>query len=110
MRQAGILAAAGLYALEHHLERLGDDHLHAQQLAAGLEALGLHVEPKPQTNMVFFEIGDAPAFRQACAERDLLVNTVFASRFRAVTHLDVGGADIEDALGRIGEVLALGIR
>lgn len=110
MRQAGILAAAGLYALEHHLERLNDDHLHAQQLAAGLEALGLRVEPKPQTNMVFFEISDAPAFRHACAERDLLVNPVTATRFRAVTHLDVAGSDIEDALGRIAEVLALGIR
>ena len=110
LRQSGVLAAAGLYALEHHLERLGDDHLHAQQFAAGLEALGLHVEPKPQTNMVFFEIGDAPAFREACAERDLLVSPVSATRFRAVTHLDVEAADIEDAVGRVAEVLALGIR
>ena len=62
----------------------------AAQLAAGREALGLRVEPKPQTNMVFFEISDAPAFRHACAERDLLVNPVTATRFRAVTHLDVG--------------------
>jgi len=110
MRQAGILAAAGLYALEHHLERLSDDHLHAQQLAAGLEALGLRVEPKPQTNMVFFEIGDTLAFRDACAQRDLFVNPVSATRFRAVTHLDVSSADIDDALGRIREILAVGIR
>lgn len=110
MRQVGILAAAGLYALHHHLERLSDDHLHAQRLAAGLEALGLRVEPKPQTNMVFFEIGDAARFQRACAERGLLVNPVSATRFRAVTHLDVGSADIDDALVCIGEVLALGIR
>ena len=110
MRQAGILAAAGLYALEHHRERLHEDHLHAQQLAAGLESLGLRVEPKPQTNMVFFEIDDALAFQRACAERSLLVSSVSETRFRAVTHLDVNGEDIDDALGRVGEVLTLGIR
>jgi len=110
MRQAGILAAAGLYALEHNRERLREDHLHADRLAAGLEDLGLRVEPKPQTNMVFFDIEDAPAFQLACAERELLINPVSTTRFRAVTHLDVQAADVEDALGRIGEVLALGIR
>jgi len=55
MRQAGVLAAAGIYALEHHVEQLAQDHANAEFLAAGLRAMGLRVEP-PQTNMLYVEI------------------------------------------------------
>jgi threonine aldolase len=104
MRQAGILAAAGLYALEHHVDRLADDHRHASRLADGLSALGLDVDP-PQTNMVFFRAADAGPLWSALLERSLLINPVDRRTFRAVTHLDVTAEDIDDALGRIGEAL-----
>jgi threonine aldolase len=110
MRQAGILAAAGLYALEHHVARLADDHEHARLLAAGLERLGFELDPPPETNLVCFSVRDTRRFLAATRERALLVNPVAEGRFRAVTHLDVSRADIEDALGRIEEVVKAGVR
>jgi threonine aldolase len=106
MRQAGILAAAGLHALDHHVERLADDHAHATRLAAGLRALGVRVDPEPETNMVMFEVEEAAAFARGLAERSLHINPIAPGRFRAVTHLDVSADDVEDALGRIGEILS----
>ncbi|WP_217477044.1 low-specificity L-threonine aldolase [Stutzerimonas stutzeri] len=87
MRQAGMVAAAGLYALEHHVARLAEDHQRAQVLAEGLEALGYVVEPV-QTNMVYLQIGDrAAALKAFCAERGIRLTA--APRLRMVTHLDV---------------------
>jgi len=105
MRQAGLLAAAGLYALEHHVDRLADDHRNARRLADGLTALGLTVDPAPQTNMVLFRGADVGRLWSALLERDVLVNPVDRSTFRAVTHLNVTAEDIDDALGRVGEAL-----
>jgi threonine aldolase len=105
MRQAGILAAAGLYALEHHIDRLADDHRHARRLADGLIALGLRVDPAPETNMVMFRGADVGRLWGALLERNVLINPVDRQTFRAVTHLDVTAEDIDDALGRIGEAL-----
>jgi threonine aldolase len=105
MRQAGLLAAAGLYALDHHVERLAIDHAHAQRLAAGLAALGLTVRPAPETNMVMFEVADAAPFARGLAERALRINQIAPGRFRAVTHLDVSEADVDEALGRIAEIV-----
>jgi threonine aldolase len=110
MRQAGILAAAGIHALEHHVERLAEDHRNAQRLAAGLERLGFRVDPPPETNMVFFEVKDAAGFARATRARALLVDPIAPGRFRAATHLDVADADVEEALGRIGEVAKEGLR
>jgi threonine aldolase len=104
MRQVGMLAAAGLHALEHHVARLADDHANATRLAAGLRELGFRVEPEPETNMVLFHVDDELAFLRATRERDLLVNPIRAHTFRAVTHLDVSAEDVEDALERIGQV------
>jgi threonine aldolase len=109
MRQAGILAAAGLYALEHHVERLADDHARARRLADGLAALGFRVDPTPETNMVMFDVGDTQAFLRATRERGVLVNPVAQGRFRAVTHLDVSDVDVEEALGRIEEAVKEGV-
>ena len=106
MRQAGILAAAGLYALDHHVERLAADHANAVRLAEGLTALGIRVDPAPETNMVMFEIEDAPPFARGLRERSLRINPIAPGRFRAVTHLDVSAEDIEEALGRIEEILS----
>jgi len=104
MRQAGVLAAAGLNALEHHVDRLAEDHRNARRLADGLADLGLEVDP-PQTNMVRFRGADVGRLWSALLERDVLVNPVDRRTFRAVTHLDVTAEDIDDALGRVGEAL-----
>jgi threonine aldolase len=105
MRQAGILAAAGLYALDHHVERLAVDHANAKRFAEGLGALGIAVRPAPETNMVMFEVGDAAAFARGLSERALRINPIAPGRFRAVTHLDVTEADIDEALERISEIV-----
>ncbi|WP_213876178.1 low-specificity L-threonine aldolase [Pseudomonas sp. dw_358] len=96
MRQAGILAAAGLYALDHQVERLAEDHANAQQLASGLAELGYRVEPV-QTNMVYVDMGSqSEAFRLFAAEQGVLVTA--SSRLRLVTHLDVSRSQIEQAV------------
>jgi len=110
MRQIGILAAGGIHALEHHVERLVVDHRNASRLAAGLERLGFRVDPPPETNMVFFGVSNGAAFLRATQARELLMDAIDPGRFRAVTHLDVGEADIDDALGRIEEVVKEDIR
>jgi threonine aldolase len=106
MRQAGVIAAAGLHALEHHVARLADDHRNARRLAAGLEKLGVAVDPPPETNMVFFRVPDVAGFVRAARERALWINPMGPGRLRAVTHLDVTAGDVDDALGRIAEVLS----
>ena len=97
MRQAGLLAAAGLYALEHQVERLADDHAHAALLAKGLIELGYEVEPV-QTNMVYVRVGDqAQALKAFCAGQSIVLSA--APRLRLVTHLDVSRAGIEQVVG-----------
>ena len=97
MRQAGILAAAGLYALDHHVQRLAQDHAHAAQLAQDLQALGYAVEAV-QTNMVYVQLdARAGAFKDFAAERGIAVHAT--PRLRMVTHLDVDAAQIEQVVG-----------
>ncbi|MCB0404586.1 MAG: hypothetical protein KDD51_07345, partial [Bdellovibrionales bacterium] len=104
MRQSGMLAAAALYALEHHVVRLHEDHENARLLAQGLASIpGLRVENEaPSTNMVFFENRhpklDDVAFSQACERAGVRFSQVGRARFRAVTHLDVARTDIEKTL------------
>ncbi|MEQ6327219.1 low-specificity L-threonine aldolase [Pseudomonas chengduensis] len=93
MRQAGVLAAAGLYALQHQVQRLAEDHANAARLGAALTGLGYSVEPV-QTNMVYVQLGErAGQIKAFMAERGIAVSA--APRLRLVTHLDVGSADIE---------------
>jgi threonine aldolase len=111
MRQAGILAAAGIYALEHNIQRLGDDHANARRLAAALNgAPGLRVETEsPQTNMVYFrtsECGEAVIVRLKERYR-VLVNTMGPNLIRAVTHLDVDESEIEPAAAAIRAACAV---
>ncbi len=96
LRQAGVLAAAGLYALEHNVARLAQDHANAQRLADGLRALGLEVEGS-HTNMVFVQLASAQAASLSAfmAERGVLIMS--GTRLRLVTHLDVDTAGIERA-------------
>jgi threonine aldolase len=96
MRQAGILAAAGLYALDHQVQRLADDHANAQVLAEGLRDAGYQVEPV-QTNMVYVQMGDrAEAIKAFAAERGIKLSA--ASRLRLVTHMDVSRGQIEQVI------------
>src|ERR1700691_6296027 len=97
MRQAGVLAAGGLYALDHHVSKLAQDHGKAEYLAQGLRALGLHVEP-PQTNLVYVEI---PAAKTADLKSHLESHGILATvtpRTRLATHLDAPRDKIEAVL------------
>jgi threonine aldolase len=105
MRQAGFLAAAGIHALDHHVERLAEDHANARFLAGGLERLGLAVQGTPETNMVMFDFEDTMALVRGTRARQLLINPTGPGRFRVVTHLDVSTSDLEEALERLGTVL-----
>ncbi len=105
MRQAGILAAAGIYALHHHVARLAEDHANAARLAKGLTELGVPVDPSPETNMVMFGVADATAFLRGISARQVRINPMAPGRFRAVTHLAVNTSDIDEALNRIADTL-----
>jgi threonine aldolase len=108
MRQSGIIAAAALYALDHHWDRLAEDHANAKRLAWGLAELpGVVLEPEGvETNIVVWEVPDARAFAAALAAEDVLVYALDDRRVRAVTHLDVDAEGIERALGAAGRALA----
>ena len=112
MRQAGILAAAGLYALAHHVDRLKEDHDHAKELARILHAIpSVSVNPdEVETNIIFFEVKSAGRssadIAGALKKNGLLVSPVGGSRFRAVTHLDIGPADIREAGAILNRVLS----
>jgi len=93
MRQVGILAAAGLYALDHHVERLADDHAHARLLAEALGADPATVD----TNIVVVERDDAPTFVEKARGEGVLIAAVGPTAVRLVTHLDVSRADAEQA-------------
>ena len=105
LRQAGIVAAGCLYALDHHVERLAEDHANARRLAEGLEELGLVVQP-PETNIVICPVEDAPGLTARLAERGVEVSAAGPGRIRMLTHLDVDEAGIGRALAAFREALA----
>jgi threonine aldolase len=105
MRQVGMLAAAGLYALDHHVERLADDHRNASRLAGGLQQLGLDVVERPETNIVLFRVADVGGLLARAKQRGVLLGAMGPGRIRAVTHLDVSAGDVDDALDRIASAL-----
>jgi threonine aldolase len=100
MRQSGIVAAAGLHALDHHVDRLADDHARARRLAEGLAGLpGVAIDATTvETNIVIFGVPDAPAFCAALEREGVGMLPVGPDRVRAVTHLDVDDAGIDRAL------------
>jgi threonine aldolase len=105
MRQAGMLAAAGLYVLEHGLPRLRDDHRRALTLAQGLLAAGWHVNlAAVQTNMVYVTVPDASATVASWAARGVMAGAMSDSSVRLVTHFQIGDEDIAAALRAIGTV------
>jgi threonine aldolase len=109
MRQSGIVAAAALHALDHHVERLADDHGRARRLAEGLAALpGVELDPATvQSNIVIFAVPDADAFCGALAEQDVALSHFGPTRVRAVTHLDVDDAGIDRALAVAAAALSV---
>ena len=112
MRQAGIVAAAGVYALDHNVERLAEDHANARRLAEGLAAAGLPVDPaEVETNFVLLDAGalGLTVDEAAARLREEGVLLSFATRrgfLRAVTHLDVSADDVERAIEGAARALA----
>jgi len=103
LRQSGVLAAACLYALDYHVQRLAEDHENARQLAAGLaDIAGVRVVSQ-DTNMVFalFDTKQPDAFRQAMARQGILINAVYGGPTRLVTHLDVSAAAIRQVCAAV---------
>lgn len=102
MRQAGVLAAAGLVALDTMVERMEDDHANARRLARGLAGIpGIHLDPeRVQTNIVIFDVagGQAAALRLALADSGVLVSEVARSSLRMVTHYGIEAGDVDRAL------------
>ena len=110
MRQVGVLAAAGLIALDHMVDRLAEDHAHARTLAEGLAELpGVKCDQgRVQTNLVYFDLETmpAPAFTDECARRGLLGGAVGPRGMRFVTHYGVDSEDVQSALKICEEVLS----
>jgi threonine aldolase len=105
MRQSGVLAAAALYALDHHVARLADDHANARRLADGLQGLpGVKVQA-PQTNMVFVDVEPARASGLVGRLRERGVLATGLYRLRLVTHVDVSAGDIDRAIRVMRETL-----
>lgn len=99
MRQAGVLAAAASYALEHHIERLGEDHDRARRFREALEdAEGLEFPLPSPTNIVFLDVADAPSFVAALKEGGVLAGATGPRRIRVVFHLDIDDAALDRSI------------
>jgi threonine aldolase len=107
MRQVGVIAAAALYALDHHIERLAEDHRNAQVLARAIaDTPGLRLEPpEVETNLVWFrvdpEVGTAKELAAALKQRGVLIHVSSRNLLRACTHLDVSAAQAAQAAEKI---------
>jgi threonine aldolase len=108
LRQAGIVAAGALWALDHHVERLAMDHDNARTLARGLSDIpGVEIDPaQVATNIVIFRVSDARALCTQLAVHGVIMGTLDERTVRAVTHLDVGAEDIATALDVVSSTLA----
>jgi threonine aldolase len=109
MRQAGFVAAGCIYSLDHHIERLAEDHANAKALARGLRQIEGVVVEEPDTNLVFFDIKATGVTVEQLQQR-LMAQGIMVSglggRVRACTHLDVTAEMIPDAVTAIREALA----
>jgi threonine aldolase len=109
MRQAGIVAAAGIVALRHMVARLADDHANAQRLAEGLTSIpGVTVDPWPQTNIVLFRVDarfNVESFVAAAAAAGVALGGFGHGRIRAVTHSGIDAAGIDSAIDALERVL-----
>src|ERR687893_638079 len=105
MRQAGIIAAASLYAFENHVDRLARDHEHASYLASGLREAGYEAK-EPETNLVLVAVDDPPEFLQALAREGVLATPGKPGYVRLCTHLDVEEREIEGAIRAAARIAA----
>jgi threonine aldolase len=116
MRQAGIVAAAGLYALDHNVERLAEDHAHARRLAQAWHGAGLPVDlERVETNFVQIDLAPLGLARDEALARLReagvgLSSTIHSTVIRAVTHLDVSPGEIERACDLVPEALGAHVR
>jgi threonine aldolase len=111
MRQAGIIAAGGIFALHHHVNRLAEDHINARRLAEGLSKIpGVVLDPASvETNIVIFELDstvDAKRMLAALLARGVRMAAMGPGAIRAVTHLDVGTPQIDRALEAAANALS----
>ncbi len=110
MRQVGILAAAGRYALDHHVKRLAQDHARARRIAEALEPLGVTSAAAVRTNIVLLDLTksalDAPSLVAAAAERGLRIVAMQPRTARVITHLDVDDDDIDQAITVLRDLLS----
>lgn len=112
MRQAGIIAAAGLYALDHHVERLAEDHKNAQAFAEQIaEIPGIVINPPDiETNLVFFDVREtgpsASELVDQLAKHGVRIGAESETRLRAVTHLDVERSDVEEAAALLAGIIS----
>jgi len=115
LRQAGIVAAAAQFALENNIDRLNDDHANARQFAVALASIdGIQIEAdRVKSNLVFFEIdadrGLASQLAGTLKEQGVLVSPMGSQRLRAVTHLDVGSAEIAQAAEKVRDCMMKGL-
>ena len=105
MRQTGIIAAASLYAFEHHIDRLAEDHARARKLVAGLREAGYEAK-EPDTNLVLVAVEDPPEFLRALAREGVLATPGKPGFVRLCTHLDVGDKEIETAIDVATRIIA----
>lgn len=108
MRQSGVLAAAALYAVENHVERLAEDHANAKRLAEAVRRIDhLALDPEPDTNLVFFRVdpawGTAAELAARLRQRGILVLPTAEHKIRAVMHRDVSSEDVEQLIEALGE-------
>ena len=105
MRQAGIIAAASLYAFEHHMERLSEDHIRASNLAAGLREAGYEAG-EPDTNLVLVAVEDPPESLLALAREGVLATPGKPGFVRLCTHLDIGDVQIQKTIAAASRIFA----
>ena len=111
MRQSGIIAAAGVYALEHNLDRLAEDHDNARHLARRLAQIpGIKIDTSDvETNLVFFDINatdrTAPEISKALKAKGVFIGAMNGSRMRAVTHLGISQSMVDEAADTMSKVL-----
>jgi threonine aldolase len=105
MRQAGIIAAASLYAFENHVDRLAEDHAHARKLARGLREVGYEAR-EPETNLVLVAVDDPSEFLLTLAREGVLATPGKPGFVRFCTHLDVGEREIEFAIRAAARIAA----
>ena len=111
MRQAGVLAAAGIYALDNMVDRLAEDHENARLAADGLrETPGVRLDPEPQSNLIYFSVEgwDTAVFVDRLAAKGVLCFDEGHRRIRWVTHFGIERSHIEEALARTRETIAAG--